>query len=43
MEMVRKYHPDKNNPEESGRNHDEAITFFQLLNNAQSYLREVYF
>ena len=42
MEMARKFHPDKNNPEESGSNQDEATVFFQLLNNAQSYLREVY-
>ena len=40
MELARKYHPDKNNPEESGRNHEEATQFFQLLNNAHTYLRE---
>jgi hypothetical protein len=40
MEMARKYHPDKNKPEETGRNHDEATIFFQLLNNAQSHLRD---
>jgi len=41
MQMARKYHPDKNNPEESGRNHVEATHFFQLLNNAHAYLREI--
>jgi len=41
MEMARKFHPDKNNPEETGRNHDEATHFFQLLNNAHTYLREI--
>ena len=40
MEMARKYHPDKNNPEETGRNHEEATQYFQLLNNAQAYLRD---
>ena len=40
MEMARKYHPDKNKPEETGRNHHEATIFFQLLNNAQSHLRD---
>ena len=39
IEMARKYHPDKNNPSESGRNHEEATKYFQLLNNAQSHLR----
>ena len=40
IELARKYHPDKNNPEESGRNHQEATEFFQLLNNAQQHLRD---
>ena len=26
--LAMKYHPDKNNPEESGRNHEEATQFF---------------
>ena len=40
MEMARIHHPDKNDPTKTGRNHDEATQFFQLLNNAQSYLRD---
>ena len=40
MQMARKYHPDKNKPEETGRNQEEATQFFQLLNNAQAYLRD---
>jgi hypothetical protein len=38
IELARKFHPDKNNPSESGRNHEEATQYFQLLNNAQVYL-----
>ena len=41
MKMVRKYHPDKNKPEETGRNREDATQFFQLLNNAQAYLQEI--
>ncbi len=33
MGMTRKYHSDKSNPTESGRNHEEANEFFQRLNN----------
>ena len=40
MELARKYHPDKNNPEESGQNYEEATEYFQLLNNAQRHLRD---
>ena len=40
MQMARKYHPDKNIPEETGRNQEEATRYFQLLNNAQAYLRD---
>ena len=39
IELARKYHPDKNVPAESGRNSEQATTYFQLINNAQQYLR----
>ena len=41
MELARKFHPDKNNPSTSGRNREEATTYFQLINNAQQYLRHI--
>ena len=41
MELARKFHPEKNNPTTSGRNREEATTYFQLINNAQQYLRHI--
>ena len=38
IELARNFHPDKNNPTTSGRNREEATTYFQLINNAQQYL-----
>ena len=39
-QLVREYHPDKNDPAITGLNASEASTFFQLLNNAHEYLKE---
>ena len=39
--MSRVYHPDKHNPDQAGMSNSQATAFFQLLNNAYSYLREV--
>ena len=33
IELARKYHPDKNEPAESGRNKNEATIYFQLISN----------
>ena len=41
IELARKYHPDKNVPAESGQNKEEATIYFQLINNAQQYLRHI--
>ena len=41
MDLARKYHPDKNVPAESGRNKEEATIYFQLINNAQQFLRNI--
>jgi len=40
-ETVRNYRQDKNSPEASGRTQEEATRFFQPLNNAQAYLRDI--
>jgi curved DNA-binding protein CbpA len=39
-QLARKYHPDKNDPAITGLTASEASTFFQLLNNAQEYLKD---
>ena len=40
--LALRYHPDKNDPEITCMNRDQAITaHFQLLNTANSYLRSV--
>ena len=39
-QLVRKYHPDKNNPPTTGLTAEEASEFFKLLNNANDYLKE---
>jgi len=39
--MSRIYHPDKHNLAFTGKSHEEAVEFFQHLNNAHSYLREI--
>ena len=39
--LARCYHPDKNDPEKTGMNRDQATAHFQLLNTANSYLRSV--
>ena len=39
--LARCYHPDKNDPEITGMNRDQATAHFQLLNTANSYLRSV--
>ena len=41
MELARKFHSDKNNPTTSGRNREEATTYFYLINNDQQYLRHI--
>jgi hypothetical protein len=35
------YHPDRNDPATTGLNCQEAIAFFQLINNANTHLGEV--
>ena len=39
--MSRIYHPDKHNSGFTGMSDEEAVEFFQHLNNAHSYLREI--
>ena len=39
--MSRIYHPDKHNSGFTGKSDEEAVEFFQHLNNAHSYLREI--
>ena len=39
--LALRYHPDKNDPEITGMNRDQATAHFQLLNTANSYLRSV--
>ena len=39
-QLARKYHPDKNSPAITSLNASEASTFFQLLNNANKYLKD---
>ena len=39
--LSRVYHPDKHNPEQTGKTQEEAVALFQLINNAHSHLREV--
>jgi curved DNA-binding protein CbpA len=39
-QLARKYHPDKNDPAITGLAASEASAFFQLLNNAQEYLKD---
>jgi hypothetical protein len=39
--MSRIYHPDKHNSGFTGKSDEEAVEFFQFLNNAHSYLREI--
>jgi hypothetical protein len=39
--MSRIYHPDKHNSGFTGMSDEEAVKFFQHLNNAHSYLREI--
>ena len=39
--LALRYHPDKNDPEVTGMNHDQATAHSQLLNTANSYLRSV--
>ena len=34
------YHPDKHKCEDTGMTNEEALSFFQLINNAQEYLKE---
>jgi DnaJ-class molecular chaperone len=39
--MSRIYHPDKHNSGFTGMSDEEAVEFFQHLNNAHSYLQEI--
>ncbi|EJK57354.1 hypothetical protein THAOC_22611, partial [Thalassiosira oceanica] len=39
LPLALRYHPDKNDPEITGMNRDQATAHFQLLNTANSYLR----
>ena len=39
--MSRRFHPDKHDSSETGMSDAEATEFFQLINNANSFLREV--
>ena len=39
--LSRIYHPIKHKPEQTGKTNEEAATFFQLINNAYSYLRDL--
>ena len=39
-QLVRKYHPDKNDPTVPGLTTAESSDFFKLLNNANKYLKE---
>ena len=39
--LSRLYHPDKHNPVQTGMTNAEVTSFFQFINNAYSYLREV--
>ena len=40
QQLVRKYHPDKNDPAITGLSASEASAFFQLLNIAHEYLKD---
>ena len=40
QQLVRKHHPDKNDPTITSLNAAEASSFFQLLNNAHQYLKD---
>ena len=37
--LARMYHPDKHQPEQTGMSNEDAKRFFQLINNAHTYLR----
>ena len=37
--LARVYHPDKHQPENTGMSNEDAKKFFQLINNAHTYLR----
>ena len=39
-QLVRKYHPDKNDPTVPGLTTAESSDFFKLLNTANNYLKE---
>jgi curved DNA-binding protein CbpA len=39
--LARIYHPDKHDPAQTGMMHAQAAEYFKIINNAQSYLREV--
>jgi hypothetical protein len=39
--LSRIYHPDKHDSSKTGKTDEEASDFFKMINNAQSYLREV--
>jgi hypothetical protein len=39
--LSRIYHPDTHKPGQTGKTSEEATTFFQLINNAYSYLRDL--
>ena len=39
--VSRIFHPDKHNSSQTGMTNAEAKAFFQLINNAYSYLKEV--
>ena len=41
MSRIYHYHPDKHNSGFTGKSDEEAVEFFQHLNNAHSYLREI--
>ncbi len=39
--LARIYHPDKHDPAQTGMTHAQAADYFKIINNAQSYLREI--
>ena len=39
--LARIYHPDKHDPVQTGLTHVEASQYFQLINNANSYLCKI--
>jgi len=39
-QLVRKYHPDKNDPAITGLSASKASAFFQLLNNVHEYIKD---